>query len=32
MDWNQDPHLHRLEEKLDQVLERLEMKPSYFPT
>ena len=25
MDWNQDPHLQRLEEKLDQVLERLDL-------
>ena len=25
MDWNQDPHLHRLEEKLDRVLERLDL-------
>ena len=24
MDWNQDPHLQRLEEKLDRVLEHLE--------
>ena len=24
MDWNQDPHLQRLEEKLDRVLELLE--------
>ena len=24
MDWNQDPYLQRLEEKLDQVLEHLE--------
>ena len=25
MDWNQDPHLQRLEEKLNQVLERLDL-------
>ena len=25
MDWNQDPHLQRLEEKLDRVLERLDL-------
>ena len=25
MDWNQDPHLHRLEAKLDRVLERLDL-------
>ena len=25
MDWNQDPHLQRLEEKRDQVLERLDL-------
>ena len=25
MDWNQDPYLHRLEEKLDRVLERLDL-------
>ena len=25
MDWNQDPYLQRLEEKLDQVLERLDL-------
>ena len=24
MDWNQDPHLQRLEEKLDRVIEHLE--------
>ena len=25
MDWNQDPYLQRLEEKLDRVLERLDL-------
>ena len=25
MDWNQDPHLQRLEEKLNRVLERLDL-------
>ena len=25
MDWNRDPHLQRLEEKLDRVLERLDL-------
>ena len=25
MDWNQDPNLQRLEEKLDRVLERLNL-------
>ena len=25
MDWNQDPHLQRLEEKLDRVLDRLDL-------
>ena len=25
MDWHQDPHLQRLEEKLDRVLERLDL-------
>ena len=38
MDWNQDPHLQRLEEKLDRVLEHLEREsktthsiPKLFP-
>ena len=25
MDWNHDPHLQRLEKKLDRVLERLDL-------
>ena len=25
MDWNRDPHLQRLEEQLDRVLERLDL-------